>query len=72
MRAKADDKVGLYEFVKKGDPPVMGLTKVEAGVTLEDMKRPRIKLPVDTKAGRMPASTSGELPVTTSTAAATP
>ncbi len=44
--------LGLYEFVKKGDPPVMGLTKMEAGVTLDEMKRPRMKLPADVKAGR--------------------
>ena len=52
---------GLYEFVKKGDPPVMGLTKMEVGVTLDDMKRPRVKLPADIKAGRIPASTPGNL-----------
>ncbi|KAL8679740.1 MAG: hypothetical protein Q9186_004012 [Xanthomendoza sp. 1 TL-2023] len=48
---------GLYEFVRKGDPPVMGITKVEAGTTLEDMRRPRIKLPMDVTAGRIPATT---------------
>ncbi|KAL8734693.1 MAG: hypothetical protein Q9166_001349 [cf. Caloplaca sp. 2 TL-2023] len=48
---------GLYEFVRKGDPPVMGITKVEAGTTLEAMHRPRIKLPMDVTAGRMPATT---------------
>lgn len=49
---------GLYEFVKKGDPPVMGLTKMEAGVTLDEMKRPRVKLPADVKTGRiLPAAT---------------
>lgn len=37
---------GLYEFVKKGDPPVMGITKVGNGLTEEDLKRPRRKLPV--------------------------
>lgn len=58
---------GLYEFVKKGDPPVMGLTKMEAGVTLDEMKRPRVKLPADVKAGRIPASTPGNLPATTPT-----
>ncbi|KAL9612234.1 MAG: hypothetical protein Q9167_003146 [Letrouitia subvulpina] len=47
---------GLYEFVRKGDPPVMGLTKVDGGVTLEEMKKPRIKLPMDTTAGRLPAT----------------
>ena len=58
--------IGLYEFVKKGDPPVMGLTKVMAGVTLEEMKRPTIKLPADVKAGRIPASTVEQTPSTTS------
>ncbi|KAI4131286.1 MAG: hypothetical protein LQ338_001311 [Usnochroma carphineum] len=48
---------GLYEFVKKGDPPVMGITKVEAGTTLEQMQRPRVKLPMDVTAGRIPATT---------------
>ncbi|EAW14078.1 mitochondrial 54S ribosomal protein uL16m [Aspergillus clavatus NRRL 1] len=32
---------GLWEFVKKGDPPVVGLTKLGNGVTLESLKRPR-------------------------------
>jgi hypothetical protein len=58
---RIDIGIGLYEFVKKGDPPVMGITKMEAGVTLEDMKRPRLnpppKLPLNVTAGRLPAST---------------
>jgi hypothetical protein len=34
--------------VKKGDPPVMGLTKVGLnGVTEEDLKRPRKKIGVE-------------------------
>lgn len=56
---RADVGIGLYEFVKKGDPPVMGITKMEAGITLEDMKRPRLnppKLPLDSTAGRLPAT----------------
>ncbi|GAB7350228.1 hypothetical protein MBLNU459_g0881t1 [Dothideomycetes sp. NU459] len=36
---------GLYEFVRKGDPPVMGITKVGNGVTEEDLRRPRRALP---------------------------
>ncbi|BAE59876.1 putative mitochondrial large ribosomal subunit protein L16 [Aspergillus flavus] len=32
---------GLWEFCKKGDPPVVGLTKLGNGVTLESLKRPR-------------------------------
>jgi len=31
---------GQWEFIKKGDPPVVGITKLD-GVTLEDLKRPR-------------------------------
>ncbi|KAI4104521.1 MAG: hypothetical protein LQ339_003824 [Xanthoria mediterranea] len=48
---------GLYEFVRKGDPPVMGITKVEAGTTLEQMQRPKINLPMDVTAGRISATT---------------
>jgi hypothetical protein len=36
---------GLYEFVKKGDPPVVGITKLD-GITLEELKRPRRKVPL--------------------------
>ncbi|KAF2689628.1 ribosomal protein L16 [Lentithecium fluviatile CBS 122367] len=48
---------GLYEFVKKGDPPKMGITKVGVnGVTVEDLKRPRVKLPLETTAARLPSA----------------
>ncbi|KAL8953901.1 MAG: hypothetical protein Q9222_000275 [Ikaeria aurantiellina] len=49
--------IGLYEFVKRGDPPVMGITKVEVGMSFEEMQRPRIKLPMDVSAGQIPATT---------------
>ena len=64
--------LGLYEFVKKGDPPVMGLTKMESGVTLAEMRRPMIKLPADIKSGRLPASTPGEVPAASPMVAASP
>ncbi|KIW14007.1 ribosomal protein L16 [Exophiala spinifera] len=38
---------GLYEFVKKGDPPVVGITKLGKGVTLESLKE--AKRPVEPK-----------------------
>ena len=41
---------GLYEFVKKGDPAVMGLTKVHVGLdgpTEAFLKRPRKELPLE-------------------------
>ncbi|KAK4228343.1 mitochondrial ribosomal protein [Podospora fimiseda] len=36
---------GQWEFVCKGEPPVVGITKLVNGLTLEDLKRPRKKLP---------------------------
>ncbi|KAK4462428.1 ribosomal protein L10e/L16 [Cladorrhinum samala] len=36
---------GQWETVTKGEPPVVGITKLENGLTLEDLKRPRRKLP---------------------------
>ncbi|KAH0544857.1 hypothetical protein FGG08_001086 [Glutinoglossum americanum] len=44
FRLAANKMPGLYEFVKRGDPPVMGITKLD-GVTAEELKRPRRKLP---------------------------
>ncbi|EXJ57784.1 uncharacterized protein A1O5_12342 [Cladophialophora psammophila CBS 110553] len=32
---------GLWEFVKKGDPPMVGITKLGNGVTLEQLKEAR-------------------------------
>ena len=37
---------GQYEFVKKGDPPVMGITKLGNGVTEESLKRARKEIPM--------------------------
>lgn len=53
---------GLYEFVKKGDPPVMGITKLGNGVTEEFLRRPRLsrKIPepsLQSTAERMPSTT---------------
>lgn len=47
---------GLYEFVKKGDPPVMGITKLGGGITIDDVRRPRLKLPGEATADRLPGS----------------
>lgn len=46
--------IGTYEFVKKGDPPVMGITKL-AGVTAEELRRPRRVLPVEKEAEQAPS-----------------
>ncbi|KAK6067059.1 ribosomal protein L16p/L10e [Seiridium cupressi] len=37
---------GQWEFVKKGEPPMVGITKLD-GVTLEELKRPRRKVDAD-------------------------
>ena len=50
--------IGQYEFVRKGDPPVMGITKVTDGVMTEQMRRARVPLSLDTTADRLPASAS--------------
>ncbi|KAI9751601.1 MAG: hypothetical protein M4579_005994 [Chaenotheca gracillima] len=55
FRLAANKLPGLYEFVKKGDPPVMGITKLD-GLSIEDVTRPRKKLPLDEAASRIPSS----------------
>lgn len=34
---------GQWEFAQKGDPPVVGITKLD-GITLEELKAPRRKI----------------------------
>lgn len=41
----SDTCVGKYEFVRKGDPPVVGITPLN-GITLEELKRARRKIPL--------------------------
>lgn len=36
---------GLWETVKRGDPPMVGITKLGNGVTLEGLKRARREVP---------------------------
>ncbi|KAI0518407.1 ribosomal protein L16p/L10e [Xylaria bambusicola] len=38
---------GQWEFVKKGEPPIVGITKLD-GITLEELKRPRRKVSAET------------------------
>ncbi|MCJ1480085.1 mitochondrial ribosomal large subunit component [Schaereria dolodes] len=40
FRLAGNKMPGLYEFVKKGDSPVMGITKVEERMTLDDVRQP--------------------------------
>ncbi|KAJ1299922.1 hypothetical protein OPQ81_005363 [Rhizoctonia solani] len=45
---------GQYEFIKKGEPPVVGITKLK-GVTIEDLKRPWKQRPTAEKPEVSPA-----------------
>ena len=59
----ANSNVGQWEVVKKGDAPVVGITKLD-GITLEDLKRPRKKLAVldPASAAAAAATTSSSAP----------
>lgn len=66
MRLAGNKLPGLWEFVRKGDPPVMGITKLGGGVTEEMLRRPRREVPgvgavatpsLDDTARRLPATT---------------
>lgn len=56
-RTPIDIYIGMYEFVKKGDPPVVGITKLD-GITMEELKRPRraVPLPMPSSAGPIEGS----------------
>jgi len=43
LRLAGNKMPGMYEFVRKGDPAVVGITKLD-GVTMEELKRPRRKI----------------------------
>lgn len=45
---------GQYAFIKRGEPPVVGITKLN-GVTLEDLKRPWKKVATAEKPEVTPA-----------------
>jgi ribosomal protein L16 len=66
MRLAGNKLPGLYEFVRKGDPPVMGITKVGEGYASEEfLRRPRrdesgvtVEAPsLEHTANRLPATT---------------
>ncbi|KAL2820369.1 ribosomal protein L10e/L16 [Aspergillus granulosus] len=53
---------GLWEFVNKGDPPVVGITKLGNGVTLESLKRARRNPPLGTNVTSNPPTTTSSSP----------
>ncbi|OTB03387.1 hypothetical protein M426DRAFT_321757 [Hypoxylon sp. CI-4A] len=50
---------GQWEFVKKGEPPVVGITKLDK-VTLEDLKRPRRKVSAESLEPVPPSSSESQ------------
>ncbi|KUJ18426.1 ribosomal protein L16 [Mollisia scopiformis] len=67
FRLAGNKMPGMYEFVKKGDPPVVGITKLD-GVTMEELKRPRRKIPL----GSIPAGLISETTSTTVSTSTSP
>jgi hypothetical protein len=63
-RHKANSSIGQWEFVKKGDAPVVGITKLD-GVTLEDLKRPRKQVVPQELLEASPSTTATEAGSTT-------
>lgn len=66
MRLAGNKLPGLWEFVRKGDPPVMGVTRLGGDITEESLRRPRrevgtvkrISVPsLDHTSRRLPATT---------------
>ncbi|KAF2766040.1 ribosomal protein L16 [Teratosphaeria nubilosa] len=62
LRLAGNKLPGTYEFVRKGDPPVMGITKVKDALTEAHLRRPRLakSVPVskvEATARRMEATT---------------
>lgn len=57
--ANANSVTGQWEFVKKGDAPVVGITKLD-GVTLEDLKRPRKQIAPQELLEASPSTTATE------------
>lgn len=67
---------GQWEFVRKGDPPVVGLTKLQNGITLESLKEARRNIEPLDKDGSdenlvIPPSLTDQPPQTVSTTTAT-
>jgi len=67
FRLAGNKMPGQYEFVKKGDPAVVGITKLD-GVTMEELKRPRRTIPLDA----MPIGSTAETMPTTASASMSP
>ncbi|KAF1809181.1 mitochondrial ribosomal protein L16, partial [Eremomyces bilateralis CBS 781.70] len=56
---------GNHGFVKKGDAPIVGITQLGNGVTLESLKRPRKQLPVEESTETIPPTATSTTPTST-------
>lgn len=60
FRLAGNKMPGQWEFVRKGDPAVMGITKLTGDMDVNDLLRPRMKVPapsLQSTAERLPATT---------------
>ena len=55
-------RLGQWQFVKRGAPPVVGITKLDGSVTMEELKRPRRKIAAETVQAAPPPSSESEGP----------
>jgi len=68
FRLAGNKMPGMYEFVKKGEPAVVGITKLD-GITMEELRRPRRAIPLPSKPAvpvvdELPVATGSVSPVT--------
>ncbi|ROT43277.1 ribosomal protein L16p/L10e [Sodiomyces alkalinus F11] len=68
MRLAGNKLPGQWAFVRKGEPPVVGITKLH-GVTLEDLKRPRKKITPSEALEQAPTTPTGSAGASPSAAA---
>ena len=61
VRMSTKLRLGQWQFVKRGAPPIVGITKLD-GVTLEELKRPRRKIAGETVKAAPPPSSESEGP----------
>ncbi|KAF2220953.1 ribosomal protein L10e/L16 [Elsinoe ampelina] len=63
FRLAGNKMPGQYEFVRKGDPPVMGIAKVANPITEQELRRPRVQLPQPNLADTAGRLASGKMPI---------
>ncbi|PNS16710.1 54S ribosomal protein L16, mitochondrial [Sphaceloma murrayae] len=63
FRLAGNKMPGQYEFVKKGDPPVMGIAKVTSPMVEQELRNPRQPLPKPNLENTANRLSSGKMPI---------